>query len=120
MILVTGASGFVGHHLITALTKRFSRNSIRVFDAKPSSAVLPEGVQALYGLLEEPEQVAAVVHGAEVVIHLAAKVQPYSRESREMWRVNVEGTRNVYSAAVDSGCKLFLHMSSAGIYGASP
>jgi nucleoside-diphosphate-sugar epimerase len=57
------------------------------------------------------------VDGVEVVIHLAAKVQPDSRDSTALSRVNVEGTRTVYSAAVASECKLFLHMSSAGVYG---
>jgi len=44
-------------------------------------------------------------------------VQPDARELEEMWRVNVTGTQNAYTAAAASGCKLFVHMSSAGIYG---
>jgi nucleoside-diphosphate-sugar epimerase len=69
------------------------------------------------GLIEDPAAVSPAVQGAEVVIHLAAKVQPASRELDELYRVNVSGTSNVYAAAVESGCRLFVYMSSAGIYG---
>lgn len=117
MILVTGASGFIGHHLVTALKKRFPATPLRAFDAKPPSEALPDGVQTAYGFVEDPCVLPDLVNGAEVVIHLAAIVQPDSQDSEAMRRVNVEGTRNVYSAAADSGCKLFLHLSSAGIYG---
>jgi nucleoside-diphosphate-sugar epimerase len=67
--------------------------------------------------MDDPHALAAGVRGADAVVHLAAKVQPGSREAREMWQVNVEGTRSVLSAAVQAGCALFVHMSSAGIYG---
>jgi nucleoside-diphosphate-sugar epimerase len=117
MILVTGASGFVGQHVVNALVDRFSRNSIRLFDIKPPLSALPVGVQFICGAIEEPSDSAESVRGAEVVVHLAAKVQPDSREFLEMWRINVEGTRSLYLAAVDCGCKLFVHMSSAGVYG---
>jgi len=117
MILITGAHGFVGHHLVKMLRVRIPSESIRLFDARPPTGAMPTGVQAAYGLIQDPEAVAAAVRGAAVVIHLAAIVQPGSRSGQELWQVNVEGTRNVYSAATALGCRLFLHMSSAGIYG---
>jgi nucleoside-diphosphate-sugar epimerase len=117
MIVVTGASGFIGHHLVQALAERIPEQSIQIFDAKPSSGVLPERVQFVRGTVEDTQSLAAALHGADVVVHLAAKVQPDSHEVQEMRRVNVEGTRNVYSEAVASGCSLFVHMSSAGVYG---
>jgi nucleoside-diphosphate-sugar epimerase len=118
MILVTGAAGFVGRHLVQALMKRFPARLIRVLiRAQPPSGVLPDGVEVFCGQLEDAEILPAVVRGAEVVVHLAAKVQPDSRDVRTMRQVNVEGARNLYSAAVADGCKFFLHVSSAGIYG---
>jgi nucleoside-diphosphate-sugar epimerase len=118
MILVTGASGFVGRHMVRALKSRFPTESVRALvRTKPFSEVLPEGVEIFVGALEQSELPAAVVQGADLVIHLAAKVQPDSREITEMRRVNVEGTRKLYSAAIAAGCKIFLHVSSAGIYG---
>lgn len=118
MTLVTGATGFVGRHLVRALKKHFPAESVRILTRDhPPSGIFPDGVQVFCGSLEDPELSPAVVRGAEVVIHLAAKVQPDSREVKEMRQVNVVGTRNLYSAAVGAGCMLFLHLSSAGIYG---
>jgi nucleoside-diphosphate-sugar epimerase len=118
MILVTGASGFVGQHVVAGLRKSLPTTRIRTFDARRPPASPPDGVEPFYGLIDEgPEGLHPVLDGVEVVIHLAAIVQPDAGDSTQMFRVNVEGTRNVYSAAVASGCRLFLHMSSAGIYG---
>src|SRR3977135_3171520 len=115
MILVTGASGFVGRHLVRALKRRLPTESIRALTrTKPSIEVLPDGVEIFIGALEQPELPAAVVQGVDLVIHLAAKVQPDAREITEMRRVNVEGTGKLYSAAIAAGCKTFLHVSSAG------
>jgi nucleoside-diphosphate-sugar epimerase len=118
MILVTGASGFVGRHLIQALKARFPARSIGILTrTQPATGVFPGGVQVCCGLLEGPELSPALVRGAEIVIHLAAKVRPDSREVRQMRCVNVGGTRNLGCAAIAADCELFLHVSSAGVYG---
>src|SRR5258707_3800204 len=118
MILVTGASGFVGRHMVRALKRRFPTESVRALTrTKPSPEVLPEGVEIFIGALEQSELPAAVVQGADVVIHLAARVQPESREITEMRRVNVEGTRKLYSPPIATGCKIFFLISNARKYG---
>jgi nucleoside-diphosphate-sugar epimerase len=118
MILVTGATGFVGRHLVPALGTRLSDTPIRILSRTMArSDVLPDGVRIFRGDLEDAQGAAAAVRGTEVVIHLAAKVQPDAREVEQMRRVNVEGARNLYRAAIAAGSRLFVHMSSAGIYG---
>jgi nucleoside-diphosphate-sugar epimerase len=117
MILVTGASGFLGRHLVSALASRFPGRAVRLFDLQPPTGSLPANAEAMVGSIEDPEAAAAATTGVEVVIHLAAKVQPNSRDQQELRRINVEGARTMHSAAVRSGCTLFLHMSSAGVYG---
>ena len=115
MILVTGASGFVGRHMVRALKKRFPTEAVRILTRTKPAPDVATDAQIFIGALEQLP--AAVVEGVDVVIHLAAKVQPDSRDMQEMRRVNVEGTRKLYAASVASGCKLFLHVSSGGVYG---
>ena len=117
MIVVTGASGFVGRHLVAALAERFPARVI-AFDAKePASSLAAGGVQVVIGAVQDPRSVSEAVRQAEIVIHLAAVVEPDSQRHELMRIVNVEGTRNVFSAATRAGCRLFVHMSSAGVYG---
>lgn len=118
MILVTGACGFIGRHLVRALNERFPDRIIRAVDRiRPEADMLPDGVEFVCGLLNDTALLSAAMQNVGVVVHLAAMVEPDSREIKEMRQINVDGARNVYTAAVASGCKFFLHMSSAGVYG---
>src|SRR5882757_1369795 len=109
MILVTGATGFVGRRLIPVLRERFSAKPIRILARTlPQPGAFPEGIQVFLGDIEDTQVAAALVRGTEVVIHLAAKVLPHAREISEMRRVNTEAARNLYSAAVAAGSKLFV------------
>jgi nucleoside-diphosphate-sugar epimerase len=117
MILVTGATGFVGRRLIPALKESFPAEPIRIMVHSYSPGVSPEDVEIFRGDLKYPKIVQALVKDADVIIHLAANVRTGSHDICEMRRINTEATRNLYSAAVQSGAKLFVHVSSAGVYG---
>jgi 2-alkyl-3-oxoalkanoate reductase len=115
MILVTGASGFIGRHVVEALLLRFG-GKVRVFDVRPWIRS-DSRIESFTGGIQEPSIVASAVEGVDVIVHLAAKVQPDSDDSSALFRTNVEGAVNVYSAALRTGSKLFVHLSSAGVYG---
>jgi nucleoside-diphosphate-sugar epimerase len=118
MILVTGATGFVGRRLIPALRDRFSTKPIRILARMmPPPGALPESIQVFLGDLKDTRIAGALVREAEVIIHLAANVQTDSRDIREMRRANTDATTNLFKAAIAGGSKLFIHMSSAGVYG---
>jgi len=126
-VLVTGAGGFIGSHvveqlvesgaIVRALVRYNSRNDWgRLQDL--SRAVLAE-VDVYTGDLANPEAVAAAVAGCETVLHLGALIPiPYSyRHPREFLTVNVEGTMNVLEAARRADVRRVVHLSSSEVYG---
>lgn len=117
MILITGASGFVGRHLVGALRERRPEVRLRLFDARPARDSDVSGIEVTGGDIQDRAALAAAMEGVETVVHLAAKVEPASRDVTELRHVNVVGAENAFSAAAAAGCSLFIHMSSAGIYG---
>src|SRR5918995_1105805 len=116
-IVVTGGSGFVGRHLLAALTEHHAPSVIRSFDNVAPAEGLPDGVQILSGSLEDADVVREALSGADAVVHLAAVVDPDCGDVEQLSRVNVEGTKTAYRAAIAAGASVFLHMSSAGVYG---
>jgi NAD dependent epimerase/dehydratase len=126
-VLVTGAGGFIGSHLVEALVhaganvrafvRYNSRNDYgRLEDCEP--AVLEE-VEVFTGDLGNPEAVAGGVDGCDIVLHLGALIPiPYSyRHPREYVTANVEGTINVLEACRRLGVRRVVHTSTSEVYG---
>jgi GDP-4-dehydro-6-deoxy-D-mannose reductase len=122
-ILVTGASGFVGRHLLPRLRRDFPGATLLVADRNGG----PEGVavdRILPMDLERPESMDALVREAapEVIVHLAAQAavgEAFADPSRT-WRVNLLGTIALAEAAMRHVPEApFLFISSAEVYGLS-
>ncbi len=116
-VLITGASGFVGGQLAVELVRR--GQSVRVLRRGNSSLVGLAGldVEDFIGDILDRDAVMRAVEGCEVVYHVAA-VSSYWRARREqIYRVNVEGTRNVVDACLHAGVQRFVHTSSAAAIG---
>ena len=108
MILVTGGTGFVGGHVLTAL--KASERPVRALVRDPAKARLAYG-EAVQGDVTDPASLRSAVEGAETVIHLVA-IRQGSDDQFE--RVMVQGTRDLLSAAAEAGVKRFVHMSALG------
>ena len=95
-LLVTGATGFVGSHVVEAAQNFGFR--MRALVRKPADAIRLEeaGFACVEGALEDPEALRRAVAGADVVLHLAAATK--ARTSAEYERANVAGTRAVVDA----------------------
>jgi dihydroflavonol-4-reductase len=118
--LVTGATGFVGSNVAAALAAR--GDQVRVLRRTTSRLDALEKVPVEYAMgdILDPDSLATAMQGCEVVFHVAAMSQ-YWRSTREsIYRVNVEGTRNVMQAALTARIERVVHTSSVAALGYPP
>jgi dihydroflavonol-4-reductase len=116
MILVTGATGFLGHNLVPLLIGRGHRVRALVRPASDPSFLRECGVELALGDTRDAESVNAAVAGCDAVIHAAGKFRFWGRHD-EFVSVNVEGTRNVLEAATSAGVQRFVHISTLAVIG---
>jgi NAD dependent epimerase/dehydratase len=126
-ILVTGAAGFIGSHLVETLLRRGENVSAIVRYNSASSIgnlrFLPEALRAKLsvfpGNVEDSDFVYRAVEGQDIVFHLAALIAiPYSYVApRSYVRTNIEGTLNVLEAARRHRTFRIIHTSTSEVYG---
>jgi dihydroflavonol-4-reductase len=113
--LVTGATGFVGWHVARRLLER--GESVRALVRDPARLRELDGIAPVQGDLRDPESLARAVAGCGVVYHVAADYRLWARDPQEMYRSNVEGTRNLLSAARRTGVERVVYTSTVGAIG---
>ena len=119
-VLVTGATGFVGSNIAAALAAR--GDQVRVLRRSTSRLDALEGVpvEFVIGDILDPDSLVAAMDGPKLVFHVAANAQ-YWRSSKEtVYRVNVDGTRNIMQAALAAGVERVVHTSSVAALGYPP
>lgn len=115
-ILVTGATGFTGQHLVRALVNDGRPVRVVVRSAARASD-LPAGVDVREADITNPAAVSSVVEGVSTVYHLAAAYREASHREEGYWQVNVGATRNILEAASRAGVQRFVHCSTVGVHG---
>lgn len=113
-ILVTGATGFIGWHVAKRLLER--GYSIRAL-VRPGSEVKELNVQTVAGDLRDPNSLQRAVAGCGTVFHIAADYRLWARHPDELYRSNVEGTRNMLTAARKAGVNRVVYTSTVGCIG---
>lgn len=113
--LVTGATGFVGWHVACRLLERGDR--VRALVRDPARLKELPGVEPVTGDLRDPDSLARAVEGCGVVYHVAADYRLWTRDPREMYRSNVDGTRHLLDAAKRSGIERVVYTSTVGCIG---
>ncbi|MFC0582296.1 NAD-dependent epimerase/dehydratase family protein [Micrococcoides hystricis] len=108
-VLVTGASGLLGAGVARELVER--NLQVVTLQRRPSGVA---GATDIEGSVTDPAAVRAAVAGCDTVVHIAAKVS-VSGPAHEYDQVNVEGTRNVVTAAQDAGVERFIQISSPSV-----
>jgi len=105
-LAVTGATGFVGSHLLKAA--RAAGYTLRALTRGPRSP--QEGVAWIEGTLDDPASLAVLCEGADAIVHIAGLINAPSRAAFEA--VNAGGTADMIDAARAAGVKRFVHISS--------
>lgn len=108
-VLVTGASGFLGGAVATALVD--AGHEVRTLQRRPSGVA---GAGDILGSVTEPDVVAHAVADVEGIVHLAAKVS-LAGDPREFAAVNVDGTRILLDAAEAAGASRVVFVSSPSV-----
>ena len=120
-VSVTGASGFVGRTLLPALSLR-SHVIVAAMRAAPSDRHTPSNSVAI-GDINAATNWSDALHGADAVVHLAARVHIMRDAARnpleEFRRVNTAGTLNLARQAAAAGVRRFIFLSTIGVNGNS-
>jgi dihydroflavonol-4-reductase len=116
-VFLTGATGFVGHHVALALAAQGA--DIRLLVRKNSNLKNLEGIrgETHVGDLLEPESLRAGLEGCDAVMHVAADYRLWIRDPKAMYRANVDGTRALMTAALAAGVGRIVYTSSVATLG---
>ncbi len=120
MILVTGASGFVGSAVVRHLIK--AGHQVRALVRATSSRInlADLRVEIVEGDLRDVESLIRAMAGIRFVFHVAADYRLWARNPQDIVRTNVEGTRNLMTAALRAGVERIVYTSSVATLKARP
>lgn len=112
--LVTGATGFIGWHVARKLLTR--GHTVRAL-VRPTSKVRELDLEAVSGDLRDSDSLERAVKGCGLVFHVAADYRLWAKDPSELYRSNVEGTRNLLTAARAAGVDRVVYTSTVGCIG---
>ncbi len=112
MLLITGATGFVGRQAVRAFVSHGHPLRCLVHTPRSAEVIQGQGVELVYGDVLDPSSLKEALRGVEAVAHLVAVIRekgPFTFSG-----VNHQGTRNVLEAAKEAGVKRFIGASTIG------
>lgn len=124
-VLVTGAGGFIGSHLVERLVELGAKvralvhyNAMGTCGWLTDSTMIAE-IEVVAGNITDRDSLLKATKGIDIVFHLAALIGiPYSYQAPHSYvRTNVEGTLNVLQAALENSVSLVVHTSTSEVYG---
>jgi len=113
-VAVAGATGFVGQHIIRALTDAGHHVRAMVRDPEKASKVLPAGVEHVRAERIGPESAEALAEGCDTFIYLIGIIREAPTEGKRFGLLHVDGVRWSLEACKQAGATRFLHMSALG------
>lgn len=115
-VLITGATGLLGGHLIQALQQRGEQIRALVLPVENAEKLIAQGVEVVRGDVTDATTLPPAVKDRDIIFHLAG-MMGVNRPLEEYCRVNVIGSENLYQAALAAGVHRFVHTSSHNVYG---
>lgn len=111
---VTGAPGFIGSHVVKELVGSGESVTALVRDPEKAAALKDLNVEFIKGDVTDKNSLAGAMRDCEVVYHLANIYEWWLSDRKLFYRVNVDGTRNVLTTALEEGVDKVVHTSTAG------
>ena len=115
-VLVTGATGKIGHAIASALLDRGDQVRALVRDPKSAASVLPAGVEPLLGDATDPSSLAIAVEGCELVFNSMGMPEQWVRDEAIFDQVNAVGSAEMAKAAKRAGVRRFIHTSTHDVF----
>ncbi|SHG50619.1 farnesol dehydrogenase [Flavobacterium fluvii] len=116
-ILITGATGYVGHRLALTLAER--NNEVHILVRNPDSHNIPQhkNIKIFAGDITDKQSMTPAIKECKQVYHTAALVKAFDKDATLFYKVNVEGTRNLLESALETGVEKFVFTSSCSVIG---
>jgi dihydroflavonol-4-reductase len=113
-ILVTGGTGFVGHHVARRLVQEGYEVRVLARPASPRGLLRDLPVEIVRGDLTDPASLQPAVAGCSAVCHVAADYRLWARHPEELYRSNVDGTEQLLLASREAGVERVVYTSTVG------
>lgn len=118
--LVTGGNGFLGSHIVRKLVER--GDEVKILLRKTSKTINIDDIDAerVYGDVTDIDSIRKALEGCDRLYHAAGLVSFKQADYKKMEDVNVKGTNNVFTAAMEAGIKKAVYTSSVAAIGLKP
>ena len=118
-VLITGATGFIGRHVVKANLTKGNKVRALVLPGDAGEAWLKQqGVEVVNGDIRDYEAVRRAVGDADIIFHTAAIVTDWAQK-KLFWEVTVGGAENICKAAVDAKVSRLVDISTCDVFGTS-
>jgi nucleoside-diphosphate-sugar epimerase len=114
---VTGATGFIGGHLMPKLIARGDQVTCLVRNPDKATGLAKQGVTLVKGDISDRTVMREAMRGVDGVFHIAALYKLGLEFKDQMHAANVDGTRNALDAAVEAGVPKIVYTSTVGVFG---